>query len=131
MQCFKIILVNTLIMFQLLYLLIKGVHNFPKGISPNRCPVGWGCRIHRLQVCRGVTPPANECPRYDTKQPDGEVPVMLELWGMWSTPSLQLLPSQLWPWVVAPDRAPIYEINRTNLHTYTKLNYLKQNSFYI
>ena len=24
----------------------------------------------------------NECPRYDTKQSDGEVPVMLELWGM-------------------------------------------------
>ena len=25
---------------------------------------------------------------YDAKQSDGEVPVMLELWGMWSTPSL-------------------------------------------
>ena len=21
------------------------------------CPVGWGCRIHRLHLCRGVTPP--------------------------------------------------------------------------
>ena len=20
------------------------------------CPVGWGCRIHRLHLCRGVTP---------------------------------------------------------------------------
>ena len=36
-----------------------------------------GCRI-RLQ--RGKTP--NECPVYDTKQSDGEVPVMQELWGM-------------------------------------------------
>ena len=25
------------------------------------CPVGWGCRIHRLLLCRGVRPP-NECP---------------------------------------------------------------------
>ena len=30
---------------------------------------------------RGNTPP-NKCPRYDTKQSDGEVPLMLELWGM-------------------------------------------------
>ena len=29
---------------------------------------------------------------------------MLELWGMWSTPSLPLLPGSLWPGVVAPDR---------------------------
>ena len=45
-----------------------------------------------------------ECPRYDIKQSDGEVPVMLEFWGMWSTPLLPLLPGPLWPGVVAPDR---------------------------
>ena len=45
------------------------------------------------------------CPGYDTKQSDGEVPAMLELWGMRSTPSLPLLPGPLWPGVVAPDRA--------------------------
>ena len=28
---------------------------------------------------------------------------MLELWGMWSTPSLPLLPGPLWPGVVTPD----------------------------
>ena len=33
----------------------------------------------------------NECPGYDIKQSDGEVPAMLELWGMWSTPLLPLL----------------------------------------
>ena len=38
---------------------------------------------------RGKTSP-NKCPRYDTKQSDGEVPAMLELWVMRSTP---LLPS--------------------------------------
>ena len=29
---------------------------------------------------------------------------MLELWGMWNTPLLTLLPGLLWPGVVAPDR---------------------------
>ena len=59
----------------------------------------WDCRIHQLQT----TP--NECPRYDTKQFDGEVPVMLELWGMQNTSSLLLLPGPLWLRVVAaPDR---------------------------
>ena len=46
------------------------------------CPVGWGCRIYRLLLCRGVRHPPNECPGYDTKQFDGEVPAMQELWGM-------------------------------------------------
>ena len=56
--------------------------------------------------CRGVRPPShNECPGYDTKQSDGEVPVMLRPWGIRSTPSLPLLRGPLWPGVVAPDRA--------------------------
>ena len=55
------------------------------------------CRIHRLNLGREVRPPTpNECPGYDTKQSDGEVPVRLELWGMQSTPSLPLLPGPLW-----------------------------------
>ena len=45
----------------------------------------------------------NECPDYDTKQSVSEVPVILELWEMWSTLSLPLLPGQLWPGMVAPD----------------------------
>ena len=49
--------------------------------------------------------PPNECPGYDTKQSDGEVPVMLDLWGMQSTLSLPSLPGPLWPGVVAPDKA--------------------------
>ena len=69
------------------------------------CPVSWGCRIHWLHLCRGVRPPLTKCPGYDTKQSDGEVPAMLELWGMRSTPSLPSLPGPLWPRVVAPDRA--------------------------
>ena len=68
------------------------------------CPVGWGCSIHWLHLCRGVKTP-NECPVYDSKQSDGEVPVMLGLWRIRSTPSLPLLPGPLYPGVEAPDRA--------------------------
>ena len=53
----------------------------------------------------GVRSPPNECPGYDTKQSDGEVPAVLELWGKRSTPSLPSLPGPLWPGVVASDRA--------------------------
>ena len=65
------------------------------------------------QYVIGVRSP-NECPGYDTKQSDGGVPVILELWGMQSTPSLLLLPGPLWTGVVAPDKGPIYGPNRTN-----------------
>ena len=85
------------------------------------CPVGWGCRIHRLHLCWGVRPP-NEYPGYDTKQSDGKVPVMLELWGMQSTPSLPLLPGPLWSGMVSPDKGPVYGLNITKQHTYAKLN---------
>ena len=34
---------------------------------------------------------------YDTKQSDGESSVILELYGIQSTPSLPLLPDPLWP----------------------------------
>ena len=62
---------------------------------------------------RGKTP-SIECPGYDTKQSDGQVPVMLELWGMQSTPLLPSLLGPLCPGVVAPDKGPIYGLNRTN-----------------
>ena len=42
--------------------------------------------------------------RYDRKLSDGEAPVMLEIWGIWSAPLLSSLLSPLWPRVVAPDR---------------------------
>ena len=46
----------------------------------------------------------NECPN----QSDGEIPVIQELWGMWSTPLLPLLPGSIWPGVVAPEKGSIY-----------------------
>ena len=78
-----------------------------------------GCRMHWLLLCRGVRPPhthTNEYLGYDTKQSHGEVPVMLELWGMPSTPSLPSLPGLLYFGVVAPDRVLSMgqiELNRT------------------
>ena len=38
---------------------------------------------------------ANECPRYDTKQSDGETPSMLELSGMRSIYSLPSHPGHI------------------------------------
>ena len=63
---------------------------------------------------------------------DGEALVMLELKGMWSTPSLSLIPGSLWPGVVAPDRVlSMGQIELFDIHTeykqvtYAKLNCLK------
>ena len=57
----------------------------------NNWPVIWGCWIHPLYLCEGLRSLANDCPEYDTRQSDGEASV-LELWGIWSTSSLPLLP---------------------------------------
>ena len=38
---------------------------------------------------------------------------MLKLWGMRSTPSLPSHPGQLLSGVVAPDKGPVYGLNRT------------------
>ena len=70
-------------------------------------------------------PPPNECPGYDTKQSDGEVSVMLELWGMRSTPSLSLLPGPLWPGVIAPDRA--LSMSQIELNCVLMLNWITWN----
>ncbi len=61
----------------------------------------------------------SKCPGYDTKQFDGEASVMLELWGMQSTPSLPLLPDPLCHRMVAPDRA--LSMGKTELNCVLKL----------
>ena len=75
------------------------------------CPVGWGWDVEYTDciLCGEVRPP-NECPGYDTKHSDGDVPVMLGLWGIRSTTSLPSLPGPLGPDVIAP----IYGLNRAN-----------------
>ena len=60
-------------------------------------PVNWDCRIHRLHLCRGIRHPS-ECPVYDTKQSDGEAPVMQEFWEMQSIHFLPSFQCPLWPY---------------------------------
>ena len=69
--------------------------------------------------------PTNKCPGYDTKQSDGEIPVMLELWGMQSTLSLTSLPGPLCPRVVAPDR--ILSMGQIVLNCLFMLNWIAWN----
>ena len=103
------------------------------------------CNVMNIDILYNHS--VNECPVYDSKQSKVEVSVMLELWGMRSTPSLPFLPEPLWPGVVAPDRILslsqielnyLFTINwidwnRTGLtnklRTYAKLKCLKWNSF--
>ena len=56
-----------------------------------------------------------ECPAYDTKQSDGEVPVMQELWRMRNTHSLQSLSGPLCSGVIAPDR--VLSMGQTELNS--------------
>ena len=62
-------------------------------------------RIYQLLLYWGVKLPFCECPVYDTKLSDGEASV-LELWWMWSTPSLPLHSVPLWPGVIILVRVP-------------------------
>ena len=68
------------------YYLNKQIHKKHKYLDTiNRIPdqlFDWGCRIHQLQLCKRSRPPSDEYPKYDTKQSNGEAPVMLELWGI-------------------------------------------------
>ena len=88
------------------------------------CPVSWGCRIPWL-LCRGVRTPFSERPWYDTKQYDGEVPVMLELCRMWITSSLSLLPDPFWHSVVAPDS--VLSMSQIELNCVLMLNWIVWN----
>ena len=86
-------------------------------------PVGWGCRIHLLNICREIRPPfPYEFPVYDSKQSHGEAPGMLELWGMRSTPSLPSLSGPLWSGEVAPDW--VLSMRQIDLNCVITLNWI-------
>ena len=86
---------------------------------PTDGQVGWGCRIHQLELYTGVNSP-NNSPGYDTKQSDSEASVMLELWGMQITSSLLSLSVSLWSEVVEPDR--VLSIGEIELNCVLMLN---------
>ena len=76
--------------------------------KPNQTKSVLPCRLGRQYTSTasqqwGKTSP-NERPVYDTKQSDGEVPVLLELWEMQSTSSLQSLLGPHWPRAAVPER---------------------------
>ena len=57
----------------------------------------------------------NECPVYDIESSDRKAPI-LQLWWMWSTPFLPLLPGQFYPVMIALDRFRyIYKIELINM----------------
>ena len=68
------------------------------------------------------TPPGNEYPGYDTNQFESEVPVLLELWGMRSTPSL---PGPLLPGAVTSDR--VLSMGQIELNCICMLNWIVWN----
>ena len=76
---------------------------------------------YALGICRGVRPHSYECPGLDTKQPDGEAPVMLEFWGMRNIPLLPPLPGPLWPGVLVLDRV----LSMRQIELFNHLRYLK------
>ena len=53
-------------------------------------PVGWGCRIHQLHICRGVRH-SSECPAYDTKESDGRPALARPYVGVHRSTSLMSL----------------------------------------
>ena len=61
----------------------------------------------------------------DMIQSDGEVPVMLELWGIQSPPLLPLLLGPLWIGVVAPDR--VLSMGQIELNCVFMLNWIVWN----
>ena len=60
----------------------------------------WGSRLHQLHHCRGASL-SQRVTSYDTKQSNGETPIMHKVWKTWSTTSLLLLPDSPWPRVIA------------------------------
>ena len=85
--------------------------------------VGWGSRIHRLHLFRGIRLP-NYCLGYDTKS-DVEAPVILELWGWVQSTLLPSFPGPLWPGVVASDK--VLSMGQIELNSVLTLNWIVWN----
>ena len=60
---------------------------------------------HVYSPVGGAVEYSNQCPGYNTKPSDGKAPVF-EFWGVWSTPSLPLIPRPPWPEMAVPFRSP-------------------------
>ena len=79
-----------------------------------------------IWLCFSKTSPhRKEYPGDDPKQPDGEIPIMLELWWMRSTLSLPLLTGSLWHRVVVTDR--VLSMGQIELNCVLRLNWITRN----
>ena len=83
-------------------------------------PVGWGCKIHRLHLCREI-----RLPQRVSKTIRWWSFSNLELWGMWSTHLLPLLQGPLCPSVVAPNW--ILSMGQIELNCVLMLNWIAWN----
>ena len=84
-------------------------------------PVNWSCRICWLHLWRGTRLLQQVSWVWQWTESDGEASV-LEIWGMWSTPSFLLLPGPLWARMVVPTRIPFMG----QLELFNHLNVYKQ-----
>ena len=91
-------------------------------LSNNLAQLSGAVEFTNCFTSEAKTPHPNECPGYGTKQTDGEFPVMLELWGMWSTHSFPLLPGSLRPRLVVPDR--VLSMDQIELNCVLMLNWI-------
>ena len=93
---------------------MSNIISLSNSVSPI-CPVGWGCRIHWLLLCRGVkTPLPSKCPEYDTKQSDDAGALGIVEYPFIAT-------ALLWPGVVAPNR--VLSMGQIELNCVLKLNW--------
>ena len=99
---------------------------------PQRVSCGlfdWDCRIHQLYLCRWIRLHQRLSWIYDIKECNGGASVMLELWGMWSISLLPSLPGSLRLGVVVLDRVlSMGQIELFSIQTlYKKMTYVKLN----
>ena len=102
-----------------------------RGVSlplQNDGPVGWGCTIYWLRLCRGLRPP-----------PTSVLGMTLIIWW-WGSSNAGALGNAKYPFIAIAPRStrarsgstwqgPIYGSNRTQLCTFAKLNCLKKSCF--
>ena len=92
------------------------------------CCTDYSCLLYHSKfrpLCPSIVCVRPTIQWYDTKQSDGEAPVMLELWGMLSTSSFLSFSGSLWPVVVALDR--ILFMSQIELNSVLMLNWIVWN----
>ena len=100
---------------------------FTRFMMKNKCIYRPLCTMAQLAGAAEYTDviSPNKCSGYDTKQSNGEAPVMLELWGMRINPLLPPLGGPHLPGVVVPDR--VLSMGRIKLNRILMLSWIVWN----